>query len=121
MYGRTEQLEIGSGVFVGPEGTSANHHFVPTAALSADSITPGHYRAEVYATLIGKTSPILLHQLQFELNAEEVEALRQRKDRAVFFLWDQEKEIYRSRIDVRESRGRRYSVSGSGAGPFSWE
>ncbi len=121
MYGESEKITIGSGVFVGHEGLAANHHFVPIGEVGSNDFAAGTYEVEVYASLLGDRSPIRLSSLQFNLSEDEVSAIRTSKDKAVFFTWDKDAEIYRSRIDVRESKGRAFSVSGSGNGPFSWE
>lgn len=121
MYGESEKLAIGSGVFVGHEGLAANHHFVPVGEVSANDFSAGAYDVDVYASLLGDRSPIKLSSLQFNLSEEEVSAIRTSKDKAVFFTWDQGAKVYKSRIDVRKSKGRAFSVSGSGNGPFSWE
>ena len=106
MFGGTEQLVIGSGVFVGHEGIGANHHFVPTSALSANDLTPGSYEVEIHASLLGSKNPLLLQSIRFELGEEEVSALRTSKEKAVFFLWDEETGKYKSRIDTRKSKSR---------------
>jgi len=121
MYGEANKLTIGSGVFVGHEGISVNHHFVPTNALSANDFISGHYIADIYAHLLGDNSPIKLFKLEFELSENEISTIRTSNDKAIYFTWDQELNKYKSHIDSRPSQGRVFSVSGSGAGPFPWE
>ena len=121
MYGATAELEICSGLFVGHEGVGANHHFVPTGSLSRDDLSPGQYEVEIMASLLGDRKPIRLQHFQFNLGEEEATALKNGKDKAVFFVWDRDSKKYKSRIDQRPSKGRSHSVSGSGHGPFAWE
>jgi hypothetical protein len=121
MYGDTDRLAIGSGVFVGHEGLAANHHFVPVGTVSSNDIVAGTYHAEVHANLLGDRTPTRLFDLKFVLSEDEVSALRTSKDKAIFFTWDKSERVYKSRIDVRKPKGRSFSVSGSGHGPFSWE
>jgi hypothetical protein len=119
MYGELEQLKIGSGLFVGPDGIAANHHFVPTNTLSVRDFSPGKYEMVIRAVLLGDGSPIVLGNVFFELGNEEVSALTISKDKAIFFVWDIENKKYKTRIDVRHSKSRSVSVSGSGHGFFS--
>ncbi len=121
MYGDTDRLAIGSGIFVDHEGLAANHHFAPTGTVSAHDFTSGKFIVEVNAQLLGDGAAIRLFDFEFVISEEEVSAIRTSKDRAVYFTWDEEKKAYKSRIDVRKSKGRSHSVSGSGGGNFSWE
>jgi len=121
MYGDSDKLSIGSGIFVGQDGIALNHHFVPTSPLSVNDLPAGSYQIEVRALLLGSKSVTIIQRLQFALGNEEANALRTSKDKAVFFVWDQETGTYKSRIDNRRSRERSHSVSGSGGGLFSFE
>lgn len=102
MYGETDKLTIGSGVFVGHQGLAANHHFVPTTPVSSNDFTAGSYKLEISTLLLGDRWPIQLFEIQFNLNDEEVAAIRNSKDHAIFFIWDKNNNVYKSRIDTRK-------------------
>jgi hypothetical protein len=119
MYGETDNLKIGSGIFVGPEGISANFHFVPTSPLSINDLSPGKYELSIRATLLGNKRSIDLGNISFELGAEEVSIFGKNKNKAIYYVWDIKTKKYRSRIDTRQPKSRSSSVMGSGNGLFS--
>jgi hypothetical protein len=120
-YGERDMLVPGSGMFVGPGGHEANHHFTPIENDATYDFKPGKYIVEVFGKVVGSKRPTLLKSLSFILSDQEALALKDADDTAIFFWRDVESASYLSKIDKRRGRGRAHSVSGSGGGSFSWE
>ncbi|SFH93586.1 hypothetical protein [Planctomicrobium piriforme] len=53
-----EKLSRGSGLFVGPQGSTYNHHFVVPKMAAAFEFPGGPVQIEVFAQLLGQTNPI---------------------------------------------------------------
>ena len=53
VYGERHELVRGSGLFVGEDGISANHHFLSGPDRADFSFTEGSYRLEVFVRLLG--------------------------------------------------------------------
>lgn len=83
MYGETKNLMIGSGLRVGEDGVSYNHHFVPPKESVFD-FEPGEYTIEVYARVVNHRSPILLSTVKLQVTPELAIALRNRDNGVIF-------------------------------------
>ena len=64
MYGETKALMIGSGLRVGEDGVSFNHHFPPPKDNSAFQFLDGEHLIEVYASLVNRKAPVLLAKVK---------------------------------------------------------
>jgi hypothetical protein len=69
-YGETSQLSPGSGLYVGQTGLAVNHHFVLSVHEAAYEFTPGDYRIEVRARLVGKKRPAPLSEFSVSVTKE---------------------------------------------------
>jgi len=116
-----ENLEAGSGLFIGPEGYVDNHHFMLTEGSTTYQFKPGRYEIEVFGSILGIRSPIILHRILFDLSDEGAQNLNNAQDAAVLYLWNPDSQNYLAKLDRRPSQGRSRSVSGSGRGRFEWE
>jgi hypothetical protein len=56
-HGERTALVPGSGVFVGPEGYGANHHFTPLEDNSTYVFAKGDYKIEVFGKILGAAKP----------------------------------------------------------------
>jgi len=60
VYGEGS-LARGSGLYVGENGVTCNHHFLLPADGTKFEFLPGEYKVEVYASLVGVKQPLLLY------------------------------------------------------------
>jgi hypothetical protein len=84
VYGDKDLLR-GSGLFVGETGFASNHHFLRTSGGTYEFLE-GQYRLEIFATLVGQTSPHKLCTVELTLEAEIAKALEQ-PTAGVYFDW----------------------------------
>ena len=59
VYGEAS-LARGSGLYVGENGVTCDHHFLLPSDGTQFEFLPGEYRVEVYASLVGRKQPLLL-------------------------------------------------------------
>src|SRR5713101_3945047 len=77
MYGETNRLSIGSGLRVGEDGVSLNHHyhFLPPKDAISFAFIEGEYIIEVYARVLNRSTPLLLSSVKLFLSREQATAL----------------------------------------------
>jgi hypothetical protein len=120
MYGETKDLKIGSGLRVGEDGVSFNHHFLPPKDVSSLVFPTGEYAIEVYAKILNRSAPVLLSSVKLALTTELAAALCDRTN-GVLFTWGPDSQHYRGDVSVpAPSEGRSRSVSGAGRGKLPW-
>jgi hypothetical protein len=115
MYGETKELKIGSGLRVGEDGVSFNHHFLPPRDASSFAFLAGEYTIEVRAKILNRTAPSLLSTVKLLLSHELAEAL-QDVTRGALFTWKPDIQQYHGDLSVPIFEERSRSVSGSGPG-----
>lgn len=76
MYGETNALMIGSGLRVGEDGVSSNHHFLPPKEASSFTFLAGDYTIDVYAHIVKRSARILLKTVRISLSQEQAATLR---------------------------------------------
>jgi hypothetical protein len=99
VYGEKD-LARGSGLYVGHEGRTFNHHFVLPKDGTKFQFLPGDYSLEIFAALVN-SSPLRLAEVQLVLSDQQAEALKD-KHCAVFFDWGPDSGKYHAHIDRRE-------------------
>jgi hypothetical protein len=99
VYGEKD-LARGSGLYVGHEGRTFNHHFVLPKDGTKFDFLPGDYSLEIFAALVN-SSPLRLAEVQLVLSDQQAEALKD-KHCAVFFDWGPDSGKYHAHIDRRE-------------------
>lgn len=99
VYGDSS-LSRGSGLFVGENGVTCNHHFLLPKNGSRFEFLSGEYTVETYASLVGRKKPILLNEIRLNVLPEQAEAMKM-KNAGVFFDWGPDAGTYHSHIDVR--------------------
>jgi hypothetical protein len=91
-YGDTG-LVRGSGLFVGAEGVACNHHFLPPSDGGTFEFLPGDYVLQVYASIVGRSRPVLLTEVRLLLSEPQAQALRA-NDAGVWFDWGPDSQRY---------------------------
>jgi hypothetical protein len=120
MYGETKELKIGSGLRVGEDGASFNHHFLPQKCDSSFAFLAGEYTIEAYAKILNRRAPVRLSRVWLSLSGELAGALLDRA-KGVLFTWSPESQDYHG--DVSEPppvEGRSRSASGAGHSRLPW-
>jgi hypothetical protein len=101
-YGEREKLVPGSGLYIGQTGVAANHHFVLAMNNLSCDFVEGNYTIQVFARVVGKTTPIMLSQIPISLTQEHVLALSDKCGLfGVFFEVGPDDHGYISHIDKR--------------------
>lgn len=120
MYGETNELKIGSGLRVGEDGVSFNHHFLPPKNASSFAFLAGEYTIEAYARILNRHAPVLLSTVKLSLSAELAAALLDRV-KGVLFTWGPDSRVYHGNVsEPLAGEGRARSVSGAGHGKLPW-
>jgi len=120
MYGETKELKIGSGLRVGDDGVSSNHHFLPPKDAYAFAFVAGEYAIEAYARILNRKDPVLLSTVKLSLSQDHAAALKD-LTMGVLFTWRPDSQHYRSEVSApMASEGRSRSVSGAGHGKLPW-
>jgi hypothetical protein len=108
VYGDSN-LARGSGLFVGAEGITCNHHFLlPKNANFA--FTSTEHIIEVYAVLVGAHSPILLLRTRLTISPEQVVEMRE-PQAGVYFDWGPDTGGYHAHVEMRPPGAREGIVS----------
>ena len=120
MYGETKDLKIGSGLRVGEDGVSFNHHFLPSKDAPSYEFLAGEYTIELYAAILNCRAPVLLSTVKLPLSEEQATALTDPVMGALF-TWNPDTRNYRGNVsEPPPGEGRSRSVSGAGHRRFSW-
>lgn len=120
MYGETRELKIGSGLRVGEDGVSFNHHFLPPRESSSFAFLADEYTIAAYARILNRRAPLLLSTVKLSLSEELAAALRDRA-KGVLFTWSPDSRVYHGNgSEPPAGEGRSRSVSGAGHGKLPW-
>lgn len=88
VYGNSNNARA-SGLYIGVEGVTDNHHFLIPSDGTQYQFLPGEYELEVYGSLINRKSSMLLKRVKVSLNSEEANAINHREV-DVMFNWSPE-------------------------------
>ena len=120
MFGEAKELKIGSGLRVGEDGVSFNHHFLPPKDASSFAFLAGEYSIEIHAKILNRTTPMLLSTVTLSLSQQLADALRD-STKGVVFTWRPDTQKYHGDVSLPvPCEGRSRSVSGSGPGKLPW-
>jgi hypothetical protein len=120
MYGEAKDLKIGSGLRVGEDGVSFNHHFLPSKEAPSYAFLAGEFTIELHAAILNRRAPVLLSKVTLTLSDEQAAALLD-PSKGVLFTWNPDSRGYCGNVsEPPPGEGRSRSVSGAGHGRFSW-
>ena len=94
VYGNSNNARA-SGLYIGVEGVTGNHHLLIPSDGTQYQFLPGEYELEVYGSLVNRKSSILLKKVLVSLTSEEANALNHREV-DIMFNWSPETRKYRS-------------------------
>lgn len=100
VYGEREKLVRGSGLFVGETGVSANHHFLAPIDAKSFQFTPGTYRIQAFAHLLGDRNRVLLFSQTLNVN-HECAAKIGKRGTGIYFDWGPDASEYTHHVDER--------------------
>ena len=103
MYGQTNALVVGGGLFVGYEGVAANHHFVLPPSSPEYQFLEGPYLIEAFAKLANSKGFIPLWKHEVTLDAAE-EMVMIDGNAGLQFHWDPTARVYQHRLDTEGGR-----------------
>ena len=103
FWGHTEsgKLTLGSGLFVGQTGVTADHHFNPRRDAMEFIFVDGSYHIELFAKIVGVKHPIKLKEIEFTLDGLQAASLIQILDTELYLYWNPETGLY----DIELRRG----------------
>jgi hypothetical protein len=91
-HGETSKTMPGTGLYVGQDGVTANHHFVLSADQADYEYAAGDYKVEVFAQLVGQSASLQLSTIDLVVDSQEAAALRNRD--GVLFEWQPDSGMY---------------------------
>jgi hypothetical protein len=98
VYGEKGHLMRGSGLRVGDNGVTWDHHFVLPRDGTPFLFLPGAYTVDVYATLAGSQEPRLLSTTNLTLSEQQSTGIR--NGSGVHFDWGPDSKSYHAHIDA---------------------
>jgi hypothetical protein len=100
VYGETDKLVRGSGLFVGETGVAANHHFLTPDDATNFRFNAGQYRVDVFAHLLGDRDRTLLFSQNLEITSD-IATMLQEPHTGLYFDWGPDASRYLSHVDKR--------------------
>jgi hypothetical protein len=85
-YGDSQRLVRGSGLFVGREGISANHHFISQSDVP-QMIDCGTHMIRIYGAIVGQKKDQLLYSFDLNIGVDEARAINKGATE-VLYDWD---------------------------------
>lgn len=96
VYGE-DSLARGSGLYVGENGVTCNHHFLLPADGTKFDFLLGEYKVEVYASLVGVKQPLLLYVTGLTVTEQTAKQLQEREN-SVYFDWGPDSGRYHAHV-----------------------
>jgi len=99
VYGE-EKLVRGSGLFVGEDGVSANHHFMTPKDGSRFEFVAGEYQIELFAKTLGFRSEKCIWSQKVEIDATNAKLL-EAKSAGIYFDWGPDSKRYMAHVETK--------------------
>lgn len=99
VYGDRD-LARGSGLFVGDNGLTANHHFLLPAQETGFQFRPGEYALEVHVRRVGDQTSHILAKASLTITEQESTHITSGKG-GVYFDWGPESGRYHPHLDTK--------------------
>jgi hypothetical protein len=100
-YGETNELSLGSGLFVGQAGVTYNHHFILRRDRNEFLFWDGDYCLEIFAHIVSAPRPTKLMEIKLEVDAQTAAEMGQITKLGAFFEWDVDLDKYTVLLEKR--------------------
>ena len=97
VYGETDDLRRGSGLFISHEGFASDHHFLLPDDGAEFRFHPGKYTLKIFAKPIGR-SATELKSIDLSISESDAKAMKETNN-GIYFDWGPDQESYNSHID----------------------
>ena len=97
ICGTRGELSRESGLFIGPEGRGADHHFLLPRGTDFD-FPAGAYELQVHAKILGRRRAMKLWEGTFELDSSVATGISE-TDTGIFFDWQPDAGTYHRTLD----------------------
>ena len=101
VYGET-QLFRGSGLYVGHQGVTYNHHFLLNKQDDLE-ILPGNLKLELFAKTKSQKEPSSIWKENIEITEAQAVSIAN-GNTGLYFDWDPENNIYSPHLDHRPTK-----------------
>ncbi len=99
VYG-DDRLARGSGIYVGPDGITCNHHFLLPEDGADFRLLPGQYIVRVYAKRVTDRQPRQLAQILLAISDSQSREL-EGDDAGIYFDWGPDQQAYHAHVEIR--------------------
>jgi hypothetical protein len=103
VYGETNNLARGSGLFISKGGVSCNHHFLLPKDGATYEFLPGDYILNVFVSLLGKKRSILLFTQKLSLSKKFADDITN-ENSGVYFDWGPDSKSYHAHLDENPNK-----------------
>jgi hypothetical protein len=103
VYGEKGDLKRGSGLFVGQEGVTFDHHFLLPEDGANFQFLAGTYRLAIFAKLVGEGAPNELLTIALAISESQASQLSE-PNTGVYHDWGPDQQTYHSHIDKKPER-----------------
>jgi hypothetical protein len=100
VYGERKEFVRGSGLYVGKEGASYDHHFYMPKDGTTYEFLVGKYRLEVYASLLNK-KPVTMFTVELDVSENQAAKLKEGRH-GLYFDWGPESNKYHPYLRFEE-------------------
>ena len=100
VYGN-DSLARGSGLHVGPDGITCNHHFLLPEDGADFRLLPGQYTVRVFAKRVADRSPRQLAQIALSISESHADRLKN-DDAGIYFDWGPDQQAYHAHVEIRK-------------------
>ncbi|MCY6380603.1 hypothetical protein [Hoeflea prorocentri] len=78
-YGESGDFSRGSGLYIGPDGLTANHHFLQSKLREDFQFEAGKYEIDIMVSIVGRRRPTRLATITLPLSGSEAATLMEHR------------------------------------------
>ncbi len=103
VYGDDNRLARGSGILVGVDGVTCNHHFLLPEDGAEFRLVAGEYILRVFAKHVRDKLPGQLAEIRLRITDAQAKQLED-QGAGIYFDWGPDQQAYHSHVEKREPR-----------------
>jgi hypothetical protein len=96
-----EKLRLGSGLFIGENGDSSDHHFLLLKSASDFKFTAGRYRLEIFAKILGTDKQTRLFVQELSISDVQSRDLTEPRS-GLYFDWGPDSGEYSAHVEQKD-------------------